>query len=99
MMWTEDLKGSIDFYINILGFTADEVSEEWGWATLTIDDFANNARQTERAYAVRKDRLYRFFLFHNGRCGCSLGETEGQSTDLLRHRKLPLWHARVCRVR
>ena len=40
MMWTEDLKGSIDFYVNILGFTADEVSEEWGWATLSIDGVA-----------------------------------------------------------
>jgi len=40
MMWTEDLKGTIDFYVNVLGFGADEVNEEWGWATLSIDDVA-----------------------------------------------------------
>ena len=40
MLWTEDLKGSIDFYTKILGFNADEVSEEWGWATLSIDGVA-----------------------------------------------------------
>ena len=40
MMWTEDLLGTIDFYINRLGFTAGEVNEDWGWATLWIDDVA-----------------------------------------------------------
>lgn len=40
MMWTEDLKGTIEFYTNSLGFTAGEVSEDWGWATLWIDDVA-----------------------------------------------------------
>lgn len=40
MLWTEDLKGTVDFYVNTLGFTADEVSEEWGWAPLSLDDVA-----------------------------------------------------------
>lgn len=40
MMSTEDLKGTIDFYTGILGFTCDELNEDWGWATLTIDDVA-----------------------------------------------------------
>ena len=38
MLWTEDFKGTIDFYTNILGFTVGEVSDEWGWAMLWIDD-------------------------------------------------------------
>lgn len=38
MMWTEDLKGTTDFYVNVVGFAADEVNEELGWATLSIDD-------------------------------------------------------------
>ena len=38
MLWTEDLKGSVDFYTNSLGFTADEFNEEWGWALLAKDD-------------------------------------------------------------
>lgn len=36
MMWTEDLKGSVDFYTNTLGFTRDEYNENWGWASLSI---------------------------------------------------------------
>jgi len=38
MMSTEDLSGTIDFYTNILGFTCDAFNEDWGWATLSIDN-------------------------------------------------------------
>ena len=38
MLWTEDLKGSVDFYTNSLGFAADGFNEEWGWASLSRDD-------------------------------------------------------------
>lgn len=38
MLWTEDLHGTIRFYTETLGFTADEVNGEWGWASLSIDD-------------------------------------------------------------
>jgi len=38
MMWTEDLKGSVDFYTTILGFTAVEFREDWGWASLNKDN-------------------------------------------------------------
>jgi len=38
MMWTEDLKGTVDFYTDVLGFTCGEFNEEWGWATLCKDD-------------------------------------------------------------
>jgi len=37
MLWTEDLAGSVDFYTDKLGFTANEVNEEWGWASLSKD--------------------------------------------------------------
>ncbi len=40
MMWTEDLSGTIDFYTEILGFRCDVLNEDWGWATLWIDDVA-----------------------------------------------------------
>lgn len=40
MLWTEDIAGTIDFYFERLGFTCDAYSEEWGWATLSIDDVA-----------------------------------------------------------
>jgi len=38
MLWTEDLKGTLDFYTRVLGFSASEVNEEWGWGNLVIDD-------------------------------------------------------------
>lgn len=38
MLWTEDLAGTIAFYQDTLGFTCGEVNEDWGWATIWIDD-------------------------------------------------------------
>ena len=38
MLWTEDLKGTVDFYVEKLGFACRELNEDWGWASLHIDD-------------------------------------------------------------
>lgn len=38
MLWTEDLTGSVDFYTSVLGFTANEFNEDWGWASLSKDN-------------------------------------------------------------
>jgi uncharacterized glyoxalase superfamily protein PhnB len=38
MMWTEDLKGTVDFYVEKLGFKCHELNEDWGWASLAVDD-------------------------------------------------------------
>lgn len=35
MLWTEDLPGTIEFYIKTLGFACDEYNEDWGWASLS----------------------------------------------------------------
>jgi uncharacterized glyoxalase superfamily protein PhnB len=40
MLWTEDLQGTIDFYVDVLGFTCGERNDDWGWATLTVDGVA-----------------------------------------------------------
>lgn len=40
MMWTEDFGGTIDFYVDVLGFTCDERNDDWSWATLVMDDIA-----------------------------------------------------------
>ncbi len=40
MLWTEDLRGTVDFYTKILGFTCSEFNEDWGWASLCKDDVA-----------------------------------------------------------
>lgn len=37
MMWTNEMKETIQFYTEILGFTCNEFSEEWGWASLEKD--------------------------------------------------------------
>jgi uncharacterized glyoxalase superfamily protein PhnB len=38
LLWTEDLKGSVDFYGGVLGFVCDEINGDWGWASLSKDD-------------------------------------------------------------
>lgn len=37
MLWTEDLDGTIGFYVDVLGFTCVEKSDDWGWASLRLD--------------------------------------------------------------
>ena len=37
MLQTRDIRATIDFYTNLLGFTCDAFSEEWGWANLSRD--------------------------------------------------------------
>lgn len=38
MIWTTELKETIAFYVNILGFTCGEYNEDWGWASLYKDN-------------------------------------------------------------
>lgn len=38
MLWTEDLQGTIDFYVGVLGFACGERNDEWQWATVWKDD-------------------------------------------------------------
>jgi uncharacterized glyoxalase superfamily protein PhnB len=37
MLRTRDLAGTLAFYQDVLGFTCDASSEEWGWASLSRD--------------------------------------------------------------
>ena len=37
MLWTEDLAGSVKFYSEKLGFSVNACSEDWGWASLSLD--------------------------------------------------------------
>jgi catechol 2,3-dioxygenase-like lactoylglutathione lyase family enzyme len=38
MICTNEIKESIDFYTHILGFTLGEYNEDWGWASLHLDE-------------------------------------------------------------
>ena len=38
MIWTKEIKETIDFYINILGFTCDEYNQDWAWASPHNDE-------------------------------------------------------------
>ena len=40
MLRTPDLRRTIAFYTEVLGFTCDSVSEDWGWAALSCDGVA-----------------------------------------------------------
>jgi len=35
MLWVPDVKQSLSFYTGILGFTCDNSSDEWQWATVS----------------------------------------------------------------
>lgn len=37
MIYTRDIKATIDFYTGSLGFTCNSFSEDWGWATINRD--------------------------------------------------------------
>jgi uncharacterized glyoxalase superfamily protein PhnB len=37
MLWTHQLKESIAFYTDVLGFTVGEYNEDWGWVALHLD--------------------------------------------------------------
>jgi len=37
MLWTTDIKSTIDFYENNLCFQLDNYSEEWGWCSMHKD--------------------------------------------------------------
>ena len=37
MLWTADVRATVDFYVEQLGFTCGEYREEWGWAAVHRD--------------------------------------------------------------
>lgn len=38
MLWTEDLDKTIEFFVDVIGFACIEKNEDWGWASLSLDD-------------------------------------------------------------
>lgn len=38
MLWTKDLQGSVDFYTSVLGFKCNALLEDWGWASVSLDN-------------------------------------------------------------
>lgn len=37
MIWTNELKETVDFYVGNLGFVCGEFNKEWGWTSLHKD--------------------------------------------------------------
>jgi uncharacterized glyoxalase superfamily protein PhnB len=37
MLWTENLRETVDFYVGVLGFACGELNDQWGWASLSKD--------------------------------------------------------------
>jgi len=67
MLCTEDLQGSVDFYTKVLGFTAVEVRDDWGWASLSKDDLWLMLARPNKHEKYDKIRLYGFVLLQHGR--------------------------------
>lgn len=63
MLWTKDLKGTIDFYVGKLGFTCGEINEDWGWATLWIDDIALMLARPDEHTPFEKPQFTGTFYF------------------------------------
>ena len=38
MLWTENLRETVDFYTSVLGFECVEFNEEWGWSAMAHDE-------------------------------------------------------------
>lgn len=38
MLYTTDLKGTVDFYVQTLGFNCKSLEMEWGWASVISDN-------------------------------------------------------------
>ena len=37
VLYTKDIKATVDFYVTILGFTCEGIAEEWGWTRVQKD--------------------------------------------------------------
>jgi len=37
MLWTSDLKATVEFYRSVLGFELDQFNEKWGWCHMHRD--------------------------------------------------------------
>lgn len=62
MLWTNELKGTIAFYQDILGFTCGEFNAEWGWAALHKDDCEIMLAKPNEHIPFEKPVFYRVFL-------------------------------------
>ena len=40
MLWVDDVKATVDYYVHVLGFTCYEMMEELNWADVGLDDIA-----------------------------------------------------------
>ena len=47
-IWTEHLHETVDFYVQVLGFTCWELNEDWRWASLGKDEVAIMISTPER---------------------------------------------------
>ena len=92
MLWTEDLQASIGFYTEILGFDANEVNHEWGWASLSKDDVSLMLAKPNEHSSYEEIGFTGSFYFNTDDVD-ALWEELRQSGSLLRHRKLSLRNA------
>ncbi len=62
MLWTKDLKESVEFYTTFLGFQCQALSEEWGWASVNRDGVKIMFALPNEHEPVRQAGVYRLTL-------------------------------------
>ncbi len=65
MLWTEDLPGTIDFYTNALGFECHDQNDEWGWASVSLDNVSIMLAKPNAHEKYDRMGFYGLILFHD----------------------------------
>jgi uncharacterized glyoxalase superfamily protein PhnB len=64
MLWTEDLRCTLDFYVEKLGFKFREYNEDLGWACIFIDDVSIMFSKPNEHASYDKIGFTGSFYFH-----------------------------------
>lgn len=64
ILWTENLRETVEFYTQKLNFTCDELNEEWGWASLSKDSVALMIARPNAHTVFKKPNFTGSFYFN-----------------------------------
>lgn len=87
LLWTRAIKESITFYTDVLGFVLDEFNEEWGWASLHLDDIVIMVA-TPNEHMTFEQPTFTGSLYQYRRCRLLVAKTQRPGQIVLRHQQL-----------
>jgi catechol 2,3-dioxygenase-like lactoylglutathione lyase family enzyme len=64
ILWTDQLDETIHFYVNVLGFTLGERSDDWGWASLYKDEVGIMLAKPNAHTPIEKPQFTGSFYFN-----------------------------------